>query len=92
MSKHKPVQTGRHLGGAFKRFQFDNGYGASVVSHPFSYGGKTGLWEIGVLGVDGRLTYDTPITNDVIGFLEWEQVEKVLDDIAALPVALEVAK
>lgn len=87
MSKFTPVKEGIHLGGPFKRYEFPNGYGASVVSHYGSYGGKDGQWELGVLDHNGRLTYGTPITNDVIGYLEWEEVEPLLDRIAALPEA-----
>jgi hypothetical protein len=60
------------------RIMFDNGYGASVVSHNYSYGGNSGLYELAVLGKDGKLTYDTPITNDVVGCLSPEQVTEYL--------------
>ena len=26
-------------------YEFPNGYGASVIKHDYSYGGKSGLWE-----------------------------------------------
>ncbi len=58
-----------HLGGVQAVITFDNGYGASVVCTPHTYGGDRGLYELAVLGKDGHLTYDTPITNDVIGYL-----------------------
>ena len=44
----------------------DDGFGASVVRHPYSYGGAVGLWELAVLDSNGRLTYETPITDDVM--------------------------
>lgn len=67
---------------------FDNGYGASIVQHSFSYGNKDqGLWELAVIGADGRINYDTPITNDVLGYLTEEDVEKTLLEIKALPKA-----
>jgi len=71
-------------GGDHWRFEFPNGYGASVIRHAYSYGGPAGLWEIGVT-VDGLLTYDTPITDDVIGRLDEDEVAETLDAIAALP-------
>jgi hypothetical protein len=64
-------------------YAFPNGYGASVVKHNFSYGGKSGLWELAVLN-DGELDYSTEITSDVVGHLAWEQVEKLLENIKTL--------
>lgn len=67
------------------KFRFDNGFGASVIQGPYSYGGPDGLYELAVLDLGGRLTYKTPITNDVEGYLTGEQVQELLDRIAALP-------
>ena len=61
-------------------YAFPNGYGASVIKHDYSYGGKSGLWELAVLN-EGELDYSTEITEDVIGHLAWEQVEKLLENI-----------
>lgn len=72
------------LGGVQRRYAFANGYGASVVRHPYSYGGSEGLWELAVIGIDGALTYDTLITDDVIGHLTWDEVGSLLKAIAAL--------
>lgn len=66
-----------------KTFAFKNGYGASVVSNDMSYGGERGLFEVAVLK-DGEICYDTTVTNDVIGFLDFAGVEKVLTDIENL--------
>ena len=66
------------------RMHFDNGYGVSVVSHSYSYGGKDGLFEIAVLDKDGNLTYDTPVTNDVIGYLTEEEVSGVMKEVQSL--------
>jgi hypothetical protein len=66
------------------RMMFENGYGVSVVSHTYSYGGKDGLFEVAVLGKDGNLTYDTPVTNDVIGYLTEEDVTDVLKQVQEL--------
>ena len=63
---------------------FDNGYGASVICTPYSYGGKSGLYELAVLGKDGRLCYDTPITNDVLGYLTEQDVTDVMKQIQDL--------
>jgi len=66
------------------RVQFDNGYGVSVVSHTFSYGGKDGLYELAVLDKNGDLTYETPITNDVLGYLEPEEVTEIMTKVQSL--------
>ena len=64
--------------------QFSNGYGASIVQGPHTYGGKDGLYELAVFGKDGGITYDTPITDDVLGYLSEQEVEKTLLDIKNL--------
>lgn len=67
------------------KFKFDNGYGASVIDD--GYGGDRGLFELAVLDSSGHLTYETPITSDVLGFLTADDVAAALDQIAALPKA-----
>lgn len=69
--------------GVQHRYLFPNGYGASVIRHSYSYGGDSGLWELGVM-VDGGLVYDTPITTDVEGWLNEDKVNELLVQIAAL--------
>jgi hypothetical protein len=71
-------------GGEIKTFQFENGYGASMVRFPGSYGYENSLWEIAVLS-DGKICYDTPITDDVIGHLNDAEADAILEDIARLP-------
>jgi hypothetical protein len=66
------------------RIIFDNGYGASIVKGEHTYGGKDGLYELGVLGKDGKLCYDTPITEDVEGYLTEEGVTEFLKQIQSL--------
>jgi len=75
-------------GGEARRYEFSNGYGASVVCHSFSYGDAQGLWELAVLITVDKgwdITYDTPITDDVIGWLAEDDVDALLDRIEALP-------
>jgi len=62
----------------------ENGYGASIVKHSFSYGNDQGLWELAVLGKDGSLTYDIEITDDVLGYLSEEDVNETLLRISKL--------
>ena len=73
-----------HIGGVQARIQFDNGYGASVVRSQYTYGGDKGLYELAVFGKDGHITYDTPITNDVLGYLKPEDVTDILEQIQLL--------
>ena len=63
---------------------FSNGYAASVVSNQYSYGGNKGLFEVAVM-YDGEIVYDTPVTNDVIGFLDFKGVADTLVQIENLP-------
>jgi hypothetical protein len=63
---------------------FENGLGVSVVSHTYSYGGKDGLFEVAVLDADGDLTYNTPVTNDVIGYLKPEEVTEIMEQVQNL--------
>jgi hypothetical protein len=70
-------------GGVQHKYSFPNGYGASVVKHDFSYGGKQGLWELAVLEGE-ELCYTSGITDDVIGHLSWVNVEKILGEIKSL--------
>lgn len=70
--------------GKRSRMMFENGYGVSVVSHSYSYGGRDGLYEVAVLDEDGDLTYNTPVTNDVIGYLTEEEVSDVMKQVQDL--------
>lgn len=63
---------------------FPNDYGASIIAD--GYGSERGLYEVGVLH-NGSLTYATPLTDDVIGWLTAEQVGETLDRIEALTEA-----
>lgn len=76
------------LGGIQYIFKFDNGYGASVIKFPGSYGYHNDLWELAVTKYDEsgewNLCYDTPITDDVIGHLTEEEVRDLLKKISEL--------
>lgn len=73
-----------YMVGKKSRMHFDNGFGVSVVSHTYSYGGKRGLYEIAVLDKNGELTYDTPVTNDVIGNLSETGVTNIMKEVQEL--------
>ena len=72
-----------HMEGVQARITFENGYGASVVKTPYTYGGDMGLYELAVFK-DGEITYATPITDDVIGYLRPEDVTDVMAKIQQL--------
>ena len=69
--------------GITSRTEFDNGYEVSVVKSPYTYGGDKGLYELAVFK-DGEITYATPITDDVIGYLRPEDVTDVMAKIQQL--------
>jgi hypothetical protein len=72
------------MGGIISRIMFENGYGASVVKGEHTYGGKDGLYELAVLDKDGKLCYDTPVTDDVEGYLSEDEVTKLMEQIQKL--------
>jgi hypothetical protein len=95
---HKGTERSHPVGSGVQwKFKFPNGYGASVVQFSLaggfggSYGSESGLWELAVLNADGSLNYDTPITSDVLGYLDEGDVAATLDAIAALPTHARAA-
>ena len=84
--KQHPVLSG---GDAVQALHFfPNGYGVSVVRFPGSYGYAEGLYEVAVIkGVDEedfQLCYDTPITDDVMGHRDEQDVEKIMEEVQSL--------
>ncbi len=73
-----------NMGGVQAYITFENGYGASVVCTPHTYGGDKGLYELAVFGKNGHITYSTPVTDDVIGYLRPEDVTDVMEKIQQL--------
>ena len=65
-------------------YEFDNGYGASVVRNSMSYGSENGLYEVAVLK-NGDLCYTSPVTQDVVGHLDIFGVKNTLTAIKKLP-------
>ena len=80
----KEHPRGAVYGGIISRIIFDNGYGATVVQGPHSYGGSDGLYELAVVGKDDEICYDTPVTSDVEGYLSETQVTDLLIKIQQL--------
>lgn len=87
----KPYKIRELYGGVSYLFKFENNYGASVVCHQFSYGGKNGLWELAVLKFDNsdkdikfNIDYSTSVTSNVEGCLSDSEVDLLLQEIFQL--------
>jgi len=76
-------QPSTHHIGVHAVVELDNGYKASIVCHEYSYGGDRGLYELAVIR-DNRIVYDTPITNDVLGWLTPDDIVNTLNKINLL--------
>ena len=76
-----------HIGGKQARITFENGYGASIIQTPLSYGGKIGLYELAILDEEGHVCNTTSISEKgVIGYLREEDVSEVMIKIQNLPM------
>ena|GEM_PF-882736 len=90
------VFDGEHpagMGGQQMILRFPNDYGASIIRFAYSYGGSEGKFELAVIrwhGDNWSLCYDTPITDDVLGYLSPEEVLSTLSEIQALPACSEL--
>lgn len=67
---------------------FKNGYQASVITGKMFYSSDDEPYEVAVMRND-EIVYDTPITNDVLGYLTAHEVNDVLAKIEDLPVMAE---
>jgi hypothetical protein len=72
------------VGGTHAVVQFPNGFGASVVTGHMFYTDALHPFEIAVLTSDGHLTYDTHITDDVLGYLTLDEANDILRQIQDL--------
>ena len=72
------------VNGKRARMMFDNGYGVSVIRTSFSYGGKMGQYELAVLDTSENITYNTPVTNDVLGHLSEKEVTRYMIEVQKL--------
>ena len=58
---------------------FDNGYGASIVTSELIMGARNGHYELAVLDKEtNNILYNTEITDNVLNFLNKDEVSKVL--------------
>ncbi len=73
------------MSGIYSRTMFENGFGASVIRHKYSYGGKDGLYELAVLDSEGEIHYDNSVAEgDVHGYLTEDDVTELLKGIQLL--------
>lgn len=89
MSIFEQLNFGVHpsgIGGTRATIDFPNGYGASIITGPMFYTDENHPYEVAVTDENG-LCYTTPITDDVMGHLNREEVEAVLVQISGLPAA-----
>jgi hypothetical protein len=71
------------LNGYQREMHFENGYGLSIVSHEFSYGGKDGLFEIALLDSETReIIYNPDLGfDDVRGHLDFHEVLDIIEEV-----------
>jgi len=71
--------------GTIKKYQFENGYGASVACHTGSYGGDEGLFEVALTDDEGNIITSpndpTSKWQDVKGYLTESEVDALLLEI-----------
>ena len=62
---------------------FTNGYYISIINGMYSQG-DVDEYELAILNRDG-ICYDTPLADDVVGFLTKEGIEQLVRDVSELP-------
>jgi len=69
-------------------FKFENNYGSSVIKRYGSYGYELDEFELAILYFDKNgesfITYNTPITDNVLGYLKNDEVLEILEQIKNL--------
>lgn len=85
MKNFKDLQFKPHSigNGLQATMNFDNNYGVSVVKFNGSYGFNNDLWEVAILYKDA-LTYNTDITDNVLGYQTDQDVTDVMEKVQAL--------
>ena len=68
--------------------QFENGYGVSVLKGTLFYSNGIDTYEVAVLDNNG-ICYNTSITNDVIGYVDADEVSNIMKQIQELPPVVQ---
>lgn len=71
------------LGFRYKIEFLDTPYGASVIKRVGSYGMENDDWELAVT-YEGDMCYDSPITDDVLGWIDEDELIDILAQIRNL--------
>jgi hypothetical protein len=85
----KFVPTEPFLDGIKSSLHFENEYGVSVVRHKYSYGYGLGLYEMAIMNKDNDIVYNTPVTNDVLGYLTENDVSNYMIKVQRLEKKVE---
>jgi hypothetical protein len=85
------IKDGDHpkVTGTRTLYKFPNGYGANVISGELFYTNDTHPYELAVVrftseGGEYEIDYSTPITNDVVPYLDEQGLHDTLVQIKAL--------
>nr|DAX28272.1 MAG TPA: hypothetical protein [Caudoviricetes sp.] len=66
-------------------YHFKNGFGASVINNPYSYGLELAVLKHNNETEEWEITYDTNITDDVVGYIDGkDELKKLLIKISQL--------
>ena len=65
------------------RMNFENGYGVSVLCGKNYYSNGVDTYEVAILK-DDKICYDTPITDDVIGYCTFREVSDIMKRVQML--------
>lgn len=66
-------------------YHFKNGFGASVINNPYSYGLELAVLKDNNETEEWEITYDTNITDDVVGYIDGkDELKKLLIKISQL--------
>jgi len=68
----------------YAKIGFDNGHGASILCGDMFYSNGVDTYELAVMN-NNEICYDTPITDDVCGYLNQDELMQTLEDISKLP-------
>lgn len=71
------------IAGVCAEHTFPNGWGVSVIRGRYSYGGRSGLYELAVLAPGGDIHYNNPVAcGDVVGSLTPEELTDLMGVVA----------